>query len=420
MNRYKYLFLLIICVIETFHFGCFCSIWAQEFKELFNKQDLRGWEVELSSDDVWADNRVAANWAVRNQILEASDAESLLRTSQSFGDCELTIEWRARENADGFVSIRNVSCLPLANFAAIRPENLAQLSSLFGADGLQRLKKAAKPFGDWNRYDLKLVGQCAEVSLNGRKIKSVIDLSPNIKSLTLSAPIFLGSNKGQFSLRTFKLRPIDSGEANEFLSHLNRESFHSIFNGQDFSGWTGALDDFEIINETMANKQGFHGDIFTTKSYGDFVVRLQFKLPPAGNSGLALRYQGEGDPHVGGMCELQVLDSEHPTYANLDPRQYHGSPYGIAAAKRGFLRKTGEWNFQEVTVLGSKIKAQLNGFTILCVDLNDYHETKDGPLHDLINVATGHFGIASHLDPVAFRQLSIRELLSADETIDCP
>ena len=83
--------------------------------------------------------------------------------------------------------------------------------------------------------------------------------------------------------------------------------------------------------------------------------------PAGGNNGLALRYPGEGDTAYVGMCELQVLDDTSDKYKNLDSRQYHGSAYGIAAAERGFLRPVGEWNFQEVTVQGSRIKVELNG-----------------------------------------------------------
>ena len=57
------------------------------------------------------------------------------------------------------------------------------------------------------------------------------------------------------------------------------------------------------------------------------------------------------------MTELQVLDDTHREYAKLDPRQFHGSAYGMVAAKRGFLRPVGEWNFQEVTVKGSRSKS---------------------------------------------------------------
>ncbi len=34
------------------------------------------------------------------------------------------------------------------------------------------------------------------------------------------------------------------------------------------------------------------------------------------------------------MTELQVLDTDDPKYAGLDPRQAHGSAYGMIAAAR--------------------------------------------------------------------------------------
>ena len=74
------------------------------------------------------------------------------------------------------------------------------------------------------------------------------------------------------------------------------------------------------------------------------------------------------------MCELQVLDDTTTKYAKLDPRQDHGSAYGMVPAKRGYLRPVGEWNFQEVTVKGPKIKVELNGTVILDADLSKVNE----------------------------------------------
>ena len=42
----------------------------------------------------------------------------------------------------------------------------------------------------------------------------------------------------------------------------------------------------------------------------------------------------------------------------------------MVAAKRGYLRPVGQWNFEEVTVKGSKIKVELNGTVILDTDLS--------------------------------------------------
>src|SRR5262249_27330860 len=155
----------------------------------------------------------------------------------------------------------------------------------------------------------------------------------------------------------------------------------SIFDGKTLEGWAGAVDNYEVKEGSILCKPKKGGVLYTKKEYADFMARLEFKLPPAGNNGLAIRYPGKGDGAYSGMCELQVLDSEHPSYAKLDPRQYHGSAYGMVAATRGYLRPTGEWNFQEVTIKGSKIKVELNGSVILDCDLSTVTEFKDNSAH---------------------------------------
>src|SRR5205807_9500232 len=116
------------------------------------------------------------------------------------------------------------------------------------------------------------------------------------------------------------------------------------------------------------------GTIYTKEEFADFVARLEYRLPPAGNNGLALRYPGSGDGAYTGMCELQILDDTAPQYAKLDPRQYNCSAYGMTASHRGYLRPVGEWNFEEVTIKGSTIKVELNGTLILDTDLSKVTE----------------------------------------------
>ena len=53
----------------------------------------------------------------------------------------------------------------------------------------------------------------------------------------------------------------------------------------------------------------------------------------------------------------------------------------MAAARRGYLRPVGEWNFQEVTVQGPTIKVELNGTRILDADLSKVTEFMDGKAH---------------------------------------
>jgi hypothetical protein len=110
------------------------------------------------------------------------------------------------------------------------------------------------------------------------------------------------------------------------------------------------------------------------------------------------------------MCELQVLDNDSPKYATLDPRQYHGSIYGMVAAHRGYLRPAGEWNFQEVTVKGSTIVVEVNGTRIVGADVAKVTEFMDGREHPGKDRRSGHFGFAGHDDPVAYRNVFVKVL----------
>ena len=71
---------------------------------------------------------------------------------------------------------------------------------------------------------------------------------------------------------------------------------------------------------------------------------------------------------------------------------------------------TGEWNYQEVTVVGSTIKVELNGFLILNTDLSQVTEFLGGSPHPGKDRTRGHFGFAGHSDPVEFREVKIRAL----------
>ncbi|MFM9965616.1 MAG: DUF1080 domain-containing protein [Planctomycetaceae bacterium] len=199
--------------------------------------------------------------------------------------------------------------------------------------------------------------------------------------------------------------------AEELSDSDKKDGFVSIFNGQDFTGWSGPVDNYEIKDGAISCKAGKGGTIFTKEEYSDFSVRLQFKVPAGGNNGLAIRYPGQGDTAYVGMCELQVLDDNYDKVkGKLDPRQVHGSAYGMVAAKRGFQKPNGEWNDQEVTVKGSTIKVVLNGTVILDCDLKEVKEFMANSPHPGKDRAKGHFGFAGHGDAVGFRNVRIKDL----------
>jgi len=192
--------------------------------------------------------------------------------------------------------------------------------------------------------------------------------------------------------------------------------FISLFNGTDLQGWTGDTVGYraqggELIVVPPGPSGSGPGHLYTSGTWNDFELRFEFKLTPGANNGLAIRAPGTGDPAYSGM-EVQILDNTHPQYARLKPWQYHGSVYGIAPARRGFLRPVGQWNDETVICDGHRITVILNGHVIVDVDLK--RVASDGPIDRKVHPGMlrpgGHIGFCGHGSAVAFRNIRIRPL----------
>lgn len=408
------------------------------FVSLFNGKDLSGWYAiktqsprsfsAMSQED--QDVAIAAarkatgeHWRVENGEIVNDGKGPYLTTDQKFGDYELMIEYRTVAGADSGVYLKGT---PQVQIWDSTDEKKFKIGSDKGSGGLWNnspdaegkhpLAKADKPFGQWNQLKIRQLGSRTTVYLNGVLVvdHAVMENRHWGKKsglpLVNRGPIQLQTHGGEIRWRNIFVREIPVEEANELLRSKHEEGFASIVDGDTFDGWSGPLDNYEINDGVIKCKPQKGGTIFTDDEYSDFVVRLEFRLPPGGNNGLAIRYPGEGDTAYVGMCELQVLDSEHSNFKSLDSRQYHGSAYGMKAAARGYLRESGQWNFQEVTVKGSTIKVELNGNVILDCDLNDVTEYLDNKPHPGKDNKFGHFGLAGHNDPVEFKNLGIKVL----------
>ena len=411
------------------------------FTALFNGRDLEGWHGQphfdprklaaMSEEErakqigTWTED-AKKHWYVENGELVNDGKGAYLTTDRDYGDIELLIDYKTVAKADSGIYLRGtpqVQIWDTTKEGGKWDRNADKGSGgLFnntkGQPGQLPLVHADKPFGEWNRFRIIQVGARTWVWLNDKLVVdgAVMENYWDRKTpLFASGPIQLQTHGGEIRWRNVFVREIGAEEANERLAKLDNDGFKSIFNGRDLTGWQGATDAYQVADGAIVCKPGAGGTLFTNDTYSDFVARLEFKLPEGGNNGLAIRYPGEGHPHLDGMCEIQVIDSEHPKYAKLDPRQYHGSAYGIAPAHRGFLRPTGTWNYQEVTVRGPHVRVELNGSVILDADLSQVKEFMGNNKHPGLKLTSGHFGFAGHADPVKFRNIEVKELSGSDK-----
>ncbi len=408
------------------------------FTALFNGKDLAGWRggdtfdhrklLEMSEDQraakiaEWT-KTMREHWRAEGGELINDGKGAYATTEKDYGDFELLVEYKTVPLADSGIYLRGVPQVQIWDSTETAKFNIGAdkgsgglWNNSAGALGKDPLVKADKAFGEWNKFHIVMVGSRVSVWLNEQQVvdHAIMENYYDRKTaVPARGPIELQTHGGEIRWRNIFLREIGSDEANKILaSHGGDAGFKSAWNGRDFDGWGGPVENYEVVDGAIRCMAGKGGVIYAKEELSDFAARVEFRVPAGGNNGLAIRYPGEGDTAYEGMCELQVLDNDAPMYAKLDQRQYHGSAYGMVAAQRGYLHPTGEWNFEEVTVKGSTIKVELNGTVILDCDLskvdpatfmaNHPHPGKDR--------TRGFFGFAGHNDPVAFRAIKIRKL----------
>ena len=406
------------------------------FTALFNGKDLTGWHgwaihgkggtppdlAKATEEDRakliegWtADSK--KHWTVDKGELVNDGNGAYLASEKEYGDYELYIDYKTVAKADSGIYLKTSPQVQIwdytdkGKFGIGADKGSGGLwNNSPGTAGKDPLVLADKPFGEWNSFRILQVGERTTIYLNDKLVVDNARLENywNKKApLPKKGKILLQTHGGEIRWRNIFVRELDGKEANEILAKKSDPELKSIFNGKDFDGWQGATDNYEVVDAAIRCKKGKGGALFTKDEYGDFQVALEFKLPKNGNNGLGIRYSGKGDGAYSGMTELQVLDDD---YKGIDPRQAHGSAYGMAAAARGYQRPIGEWNYQVVTVKGSTIKVELNGNLILDTDLSKITEYMAKSPHPGKELKTGFFGFLGHNDPVEFRNIKIKTL----------
>lgn len=137
-----------------------------------------------------------------------------------------------------------------------------------------------------------------------------------------------------------------------------------------------------VVEKGVLNGGGARGSwLISKKDYTDFELSFDFKLGRQGNSGLALRSPGAGDPAFDGI-ELQMADYRYNTKAK-DSELTGGLYRALAPSQQVY--KPEKWNNYQIKIKGSHIKVTLNHVLIIDEDLNKHktiikrHNGKDAP-----------------------------------------
>ena len=408
------------------------------FTALFNGEDLTGWKgllkrpydnpfkrAELAPNEMKqlqkeADEDMRAHWQVIDGALEFDGKGRSLCTAKDYGDFEMLVDWKIKENGDSGIYLRGTPQVQIWDTA--RPNAEVGSGGLYNnkTHPSKPKKVADNPVGEWNTFRIFMIGEKVTVILNGTIVVDNVIMEnywdkERVKPIFPTGQIELQNHGNTLYFRNIYIREIPREKGTNRLAKGERkEGFKRLFNGKNLNGWAGNTQGYAIKDGIMICDPalGGSGNLYTAEQYGDFTFRFEFRLLPGSNNGLGIRMPVTGNAAYQGM-ELQILDDTSPRYTGwLKDYQYHGSVYGVVPAKQGHLKPVGEWNYQEVTARGKQITIKLNGTTILDADIEQASKngTVDKKEHPGLKQDKGHIGFAGHGDQVEFRNIRIKSL----------
>jgi hypothetical protein len=142
-----------------------------------------------------------------------------------------------------------------------------------------------------------------------------------------------------------------------------------LFDGKTLKGWQGrstsdksTTGDWVVENGAIVGRGSVPSWLSSDQSFSDFHLKLEFRGAEKVNSGVFLRSQKEGLPHITGY-ELQIWDYQPQGYLT-------GSLVGsLKSAPTKILPD--QWNSYDITANGDHFVVVLNGKTLL-----DAHDGK--------------------------------------------
>jgi hypothetical protein len=196
---------------------------------------------------------------------------------------------------------------------------------------------------------------------------------------------------------------------------VEEPGFANMFDGHSLHGWEIARGGdpgkpgWSVQNDVVRCRGAGSGWLRTLRTYDNFVIRLEYRLPTRGNSGIYLRAPIEGRVSRIGL-EVQLLD-DYPFRNSFKPAQFAGSVYDGIPPEIQVPAPADEWNAIEVLLDGKHIRTTLNSVGLYDASLDDAAKDTN---HEKRPLATRHtvgfIGLQEHSTPVMFRHVRIREL----------
>ncbi|HEY8398131.1 MAG TPA: DUF1080 domain-containing protein [Flavihumibacter sp.] len=173
-------------------------VWGKPI-QLFNGKNLDGW-VPLGENN---------QWVVENGVLKSPRSGVNIATKQKFKDFKLKLEFRCPPGSNSGVYLRGRYEVQIQDSYGMEPAK-DLLGAVYGF--IAPVEMAAKPAGEWQTYEITLVGRYITVFLNGKQIIYYQEI-PGITGGALDSnegepgPIYFQGDHGPIEFRNITITP---------------------------------------------------------------------------------------------------------------------------------------------------------------------------------------------------------------------
>lgn len=176
---------------------------------------------------------------------------------------------------------------------------------------------------------------------------------------------------------------------------LEKEGFVALFNGKDLGGWKAnekAKEHWQVV-DGIIKYDGKNGDLWTEKSFEDFVLMVDWRLPAPGDSGIYLRGSSKSQVNIW----VNKLGSGE-VYGYRTDKNMSEEVRKACTPKKAADKPVGQWNRFVITMKGDRLTVELNGEEVIS-NAELPKVPKSGPL-----------ALQNHGNPLEFCNIYIKEL----------
>jgi len=173
-------------------------VWGEP-RALFNGKDIEGWQA-------MGENQ----WVVKDGILTSEKAGANLVSDEKFKDFKLHLEFRYPEGSNSGIYLRGRYEVQIADNYGLEPSSIL-FGGIYGF--LTPNEMAAKQAGEWQDYDITLIGRRITIVANGKEIIT----NQNIPGMTGGAldnneaeagPFMIQGDHGPVEFRSVVVTPV--------------------------------------------------------------------------------------------------------------------------------------------------------------------------------------------------------------------